>query len=174
MRENKLKLKKGGLDTIVAYIVVMLPLFYVVVYMVATIYHFSVQTYMSQVIKEATVMVSTFGDLTTDHETYINSKLANVLGKTKKDNENNWEIKYYLRDFDNEKGIPGELYQINIGTSNIDKADIIGIQVTSVDESLLGKVGSFNIFGGNDKVGGLYYTAYREEIIRNEKRIEPK
>ena len=52
MSEKALKLKKGGLDTIIAYIVVMLPLLYVLVYIIATIYHFSVQMYMNQVVKE--------------------------------------------------------------------------------------------------------------------------
>ena len=81
MSEKALKLKKGGLDTIIAYIVVMLPLLYVLVYIIATIYHFSVQMYMNQVVKEATVMASTYGAITANHEKYIEEKLKNVLDK---------------------------------------------------------------------------------------------
>ena len=73
MKEHTLKIKKGGVDTIVAYIVVMLPLLYVLIYMVATIYHFSVQTYMNQVVKEAAVMASTYGTITDKHENYIHN-----------------------------------------------------------------------------------------------------
>ena len=79
MSEKALKLKKGGLDTIIAYIVVMLPLLYVLVYIIATIYHFSVQMYMNQVVKEATVMASTYGALTTEHAKYIEGNLDEIL-----------------------------------------------------------------------------------------------
>lgn len=165
------KLKKGGLDTIVAYVVVMLPLLYVLVYMVATIYHFSVQTYMSQVVKEATVMASTYGKVTTAHENYIKEKLSGVL---KKDEDGEiCKITYYIRRFGTDPNEPSMVGEISApyddpGKLNAKKADIIGIHVVSTMPSMLGNVSSFSIFGGTKDKSKLYYTSYREEIIRNE------
>lgn len=167
MKQNPLKLKKGGLDTIVAYIVVMLPLLYVLVYMVATLYHFSVQQYMNQVVKEATVMASTYGAVTTSHEEYIKNKLASVLG-TDKDSDANCTIKYYVRVFNESTGVVGEISEPYSAIPSVKKGDIIGIYVQSNEPSLLGTVSSFNVFSA-DSESSLKYTAYREEIIRNEK-----
>jgi len=167
MKEETLKLKKGGMDTIIAYIVVMLPLLYVVVYMVATIYHFSVQTYMNQVVKEATMMASTYGTVTESHATYIKGKLENVLSK------NGCTIKYYHKKFNEATGVVeeglGGPYESPVDMGTINKADIIGIYVESVDNSILDSVTSFNVFGASDGEMGLKYSAYREEIIRNER-----
>ena len=161
MKEKTLKLKKGGLDTIVAYIVVMLPLLYVLIYMVATIYHFSVQTYVSQVAKEAIVMASTYGQITPNHEQYIKDKLSSVVGNVK--------IGYRHKVFNDDSGLVtgGNTLQTTIPT--VSKGDIVGIYVESSEDSILGKVTAFNIFGANDTSSGLKYSAYREEIIRNEK-----
>ena len=177
-KEASLKLKKGGLDTIVAYIVVMLPLFYVLVYMIATIYHFSVQQYVSQVVKEACVMASTYGGITSQHENYIYGKLEKVARRpdtVKKD----FEVSYYVRKFNPASGVvANELKQITTGfngdgmLNGIEKGDIIGIYVISTDDnpSLLGTVGNFNVFMfGREPRNSLKYAAYREEIIRNER-----
>lgn len=166
MKEGTIKLKKGGIDTIVAYIVVMLPLLYVVVYMVATIYHFSVQTYMNQVVKEATMMASTYGKVTQDHADYITGKLADILG------EHGCTIEYYKKEFNTSTGVVGTLngpYASPTEMGEVGKADIIGIYVQSVDNSILDSVTSFNVFGGDDIEQGLKYSAYREEIVRNER-----
>ena len=169
-KEASLKLKKGGLDTIVAYIVVMLPLFYVLVYMIATIYHFSVQQYMNQVVKEACVMASTYGAITEGHENYIYSKLAKALDDDK-DGKADVSITYYIRSFDEKSGIVGNISDGSSSIPGVKKGDIIGIYVQSKNPSLLGTVGNFNVFmfgRGNKKGDLLKYASYREEIIRNE------
>jgi len=169
-KEGTLKLKKGGLDTIIAYIVVMLPLFYVLVYMVATIYHFSVQQYMNQVVKEACVMASTYGAITDSHENYIYTKLARALDNDG-DGRADVNITYYKRAFDEKNGIVGTISGPSNTRPGVSKGDIIGIYVQSTKPSLLGTVGNFSVFmfgrGGKEK-DLLKYTAYREEIIRNE------
>ena len=172
MMKDTVKFKRGGLDTIIAYIVVMLPLLYVLIYMVATIYHFSVQMYMNQVVKEAAVMASTFGEITQEHANYIYDKLSDVLGEDKNGNTN-CTIKYYVRPFNEKGGTSGEISGPYDSPPSVKKADIIGIYVESIDESLLGSVTSFNVFGGNSNPTGLKYTSYREEIIRNEKQYNP-
>lgn len=170
VKGDTLKIKKGGLDTIIAYIVVMLPLLYVLVYMVATIYHFSVQTYMSQVVKEATVMASTYGNVTTSHGDYIASKLSDVLG-TDEDGDTKCSISYYIRRFDENTGTMKSIEGPFASPSgmNVKKADIIGIYVESTEPSMLGNVSNFSVFGGTKDKNKLYYTSYREEIIRNER-----
>lgn len=163
MRRKTLKLKKGGLDTIIAYIVVMLPLLYVLVYMIATIYHFSVQMYMNQVVKEAAVMISTYGDVTESHSNYIRDKLSGIL-----DNDT-VTIEYYVRAFNEKSGVVGTITGPYTDlTANVKKADIIGIYVQSNKPSILGNVSNFSFFGGGSDDNNLYYTSYREEIIRNE------
>lgn len=168
MNAKRLNLKKGGLDTIVAYIVVMLPLLYVLIYMVATIYHFSVQQYMNQVVKEATVMASTYGKITTDHEAYIRNKLSGVLEKDA-NGVADCTIQYYIRKFDEATGTVGPIqgpYNLN-SLPDVNKADIIGIYVESAQQSILGSVTSFNVFSADSADTGLKYSSYREEIIRN-------
>lgn len=168
-KEGMLKLKKGGLDTIVAYIVVMLPLFYVLVYMIATIYHFSVQQYMNQVVKEACVMASTYGEITSSHSNYIYSKLAKALDDDN-DGDADVTITYYVRSFDPDTGIVGAISDGSSAIPSVKKGDIIGIYVQSIEPSLLGTVGNFNVFMfGREENNLLKYTAYREEIIRNER-----
>lgn len=160
--KNK-KIKRGGLDTIIAYIVVMLPLLYVLVYMIATIYHFSVQMYMNQVVKEAAVMISTYGDVTENHSNYIKEKLNGII-----DNDT-VTIDYYVRPFNEDTGVVGNLTgPYTDRTVRVEKADIIGIYVQSNKPSILGSVASFSIFGNSSNESDLYYSSYREEIIRNE------
>ena len=167
-KEGTLKLKKGGLDTIIAYIVVMLPLFYVLVYMIATIYHFSVQQYMNQVVKEACVMASTYGGITTRHTDYIYSKLARALDDDG-DGKADISIKYYKREFFPDDGVVSSDIVGYDGIPGVKKGDIIGIYVQSNKPSLLGTVGNFTVFMfGRGNTDLLKYTAYREEIIRNE------
>jgi len=171
MKKDAVKLKKGGLDTIIAYIVVMLPLLYVLIYMVATIYHFSVQMYMNQVVKEAAVMASTYGEVTDKHEQYIKEKLKDVLGEDK--NGTKCSIEYYVRSFDEKNGIVGEISGPSLSRPYVEKADILGIRVQSTEDSLMETVTTFNIFNTNPTTTGLKYTSYREEIIRNERKYNP-
>jgi len=170
-------MKKGGLDTIVAYIVVMIPLLYVLIYMVATIYHYSVQMYMNQVVKEAAVMASTYGGITEAHENYITGKLKDVLGV---DSEGNTkcEIIYYKRTFSETDGTVGKISDPipDVKDVGAKKADIIGIQVISKDPSILDAVTAFGMLSGSNSVydeGRLKYSSYREEIIRNERPYDP-
>lgn len=166
MREKALKLKKGGLDTIIAYIVVMLPLLYVLVYMIATIYHFSVQMYMNQVVKEAAVMASTYGEVTESQEDYIRTKLENMLDQDASGDR--CTIEYYVRRFNETTGVVEALEGPYSVRPTVNKADIIGIYVQSTVPSLLGNVSNFSLFGDSGTTNDLYYTSYREEIIRNE------
>lgn len=172
MRKNALKLKKGGIDTIIAYIVVIMPLLYVLIYMVATIYHFSVQTYMDQLVKETLAMASAYGDLTVRHESNIldDDRLKKILGETA-EGKANCKITYYKRDFDEEEGTCGDIGPAYMGGNSLglDKADIVGVYVESDDDSLLGKVSSFSLFFTQESDKNLKYASYREEIIRNEK-----
>jgi len=172
MKKDAVKLKKGGLDTIIAYIVVMLPLLYVLIYMVATIYHFSVQTYLNQVVKEAVVMASTFGEITSGgentHEGYIQRKLKDVFDED--DDGNYCEIKYYVKEYDDDEGVvSSELKEYTPNSGGLNKGDLIGIQVKSVMPSMLGNVANFSFFGSGAGVS-LKYTSYREEIVRNERK----
>ena len=79
MNTNTIKVKKGGIDSIIAFIVVLLPLVYVLIFMVATLYHFAVQMYLNQVVKETLVMASTYGTVTKSMENYMVEKLDGII-----------------------------------------------------------------------------------------------
>src|SRR5574344_1720463 len=103
MNTDTIKVKKGGLDTIIAFIVVLLPLVYVLIFMVATLYHFSVQMYINQVVKETLVMASTYGTLTKSMENDMVGKLSKVMdipvGEV-----SCCKIEYYVREFTEDDG----------------------------------------------------------------------
>lgn len=179
---SNIKIKKGGIDSIVAFIVILLPLVYVLIYMVAILYHFSVQMYLNQVVKETLVMASTYGDCTSTMESYLINKVSNVI-------DGNVEIKYYVREFYQDGDISGLKEAARSGNSikylstdssdssrnnmmvPVKKADLLGIQVVSEELSLLATVGNFNIFGSMDEGDNeLKYSSYREEIIRNDSK----
>ena len=173
---SNIKIKKGGIDSIIAFIVILLPLVYVLIYMVAILYHFSVQMYLNQVVKETLVMASTYGDCTSTMERYLVDKAKNVI-------DGNVEVKYYVREFDQRNGMPlapkeakingGSLKYVSTDgmTVSLKKADLLGIQVVSEELSLLATVSNFNIFGGLDEGDAqLKYSSYREEIIRNDSK----
>lgn len=167
MNTNTIKVKKGGIDSIVAFIVVLLPLVYVLIFMVATLYHFSVQMYLNQVVKETLVMASTYGTVTSSMHNNIKTKVNGIM-----DLEESDSIVYYVRKFDKTNGEVGSLTKIEnpvFPISGIEKADLLGIYVQSDEPSLLGTVSKFNIFGANNgDESTLKYSAYREEIIRND------
>lgn len=170
MNTNTIKVKKGGIDSIIAFIVVLLPLVYVLIFMVATLYHFAVQMYLNQVVKETLVMASTYGTMTQDMENYLVGKLDGII----EFDENRGSIHYYIRAFDEENGKPGARTEVQLPEggeiSGIQKADLFSIYVESTEPSLLATVSNFNIFGANDAEtdDSLKYSAYREEIIRND------
>jgi len=53
-------------------------------------------------------------------------------------------------------------------THTLEKGDLLGIAVESVKPSVLGTVSQFSVFNSSVSEGQLKYSAYREEIIRNE------
>jgi len=173
MKNRLIKTKKGGLDTIVAYIVVSLPLLYVLIYMVATIYHFSVQMYFGQVAKEVAVMAGTYGDITLQQENYVHTKLKGILPSPKDSSKADITIQYYRKPF-KEGAVAPENLEGPFTLDNkpeIGKADIIGVFIESNEPSMLANVSAFRIFGKSDEAK-LKYSAYREEIIRNEKQYD--
>ena len=81
---------------------------------------------------------------------------------------------HYKKTFNEDSGTVGTIQPCE-GRPAVNKADIIGIEVTSNKNSILDSVTNFSAFGagedGTAYKGGLKYTSYREEIIRNEKRF---
>ena len=168
MNINTMKLKKGGLDTIIAFIVILLPLVYILIYMVATLYHFSVQMYLNQVVKETLVMASTYGTVTQAMHDNLSKKLEGIMSLEEEDS-----IVYYVRKFDLVNGDVGERKKIEnpeFPIKDLGKADLLGIYVQSDEPSLLATVSNFNILGTEleGDANALRYSAYREEIIRND------
>lgn len=175
------KLKRGGIDTIIAYIVVMIPLVYVLVFMIATIYHYSVQMSINQTVKETLVMASTYG---TPTESMVRGYLKGQLEKVA---QSEFKAEFYVRELNDAGEIlppkpaiydPADSDSDGItitydgslnGTSQpLQKGDLLGLQVRSIKPSVLGTVSTFSVFGSYKNDKDLYYTAYREEIIRNE------
>lgn len=189
MIKNK-ALKKGGIDTILAYIVVAVPLFYVLIFMITTLYHFSIQMHLNQTLKETLILASSYGTLTNGMMDYLCKNISNA-------GASDWEVKIAVRRLnDDGKDFTTDYYPdlyspatitINsksdynydevssiINTLNnpsnieIKKGDLLAIEITSKKESLLGKISKFSIFGTANSHDDLYYSAYREEIIANE------
>ncbi len=195
MMKNKV-LKKGGIDTILAYIVVSIPLFYVLIFMVVTLYHFSIQMHLNQTLKETLILASSYGTLTDGMLDYLCRNISNI-------DENEWKVKVSVRSL-NDSGAfdssvehnhyyPDDIYSdaysvyvldksgnnfnhANMQSciealshqSGIKKGDLLAIEITSANESLLGRISRFSIFGGTSvDDSNLRYSAYREEIIAN-------
>jgi len=174
MIKTRKELKRGGIDTIVAYIVVMVPLVYVLVFMVATIYHYTIQMSVNQTVKETLVMASTYGTVTP-------SMLSNYLKpQITKVTQGDFSAQFYVRELTDdgviEDAVPaslerkasGDAYLVKYGSGKtLQKGDLLGLRVWSDKQSVLGTVSNFSLFGstGNNE---LYYSSYREEIIRNE------
>lgn len=161
------KLKHGGVDTIVAYVVVMIPLVYVLVFMIATLYHYTIQMSINQTIKETLIMASSYGTVTDSMiYDYMSPKIVKLIGP--------FDIQFYVRELEDD-GTVGQLQgasysrnKVTFDNDTLSKGDLLGIAVKSHNKSVLGSVSAFSLFGSNDDENDLYYSSYREEIIRNE------
>jgi len=188
MKKSKL-LRKGGLDTILAYVVVSIPLFYVLIFMIATIYHFSVQMHLNQSLKETLIMASSYGQITPEMFEWLFNNIDNVGdGGTK------WQMRIGIRTIDDDgditglgtdpnitvypsstdvySGITKENVRGIIGSqfkdpNIINKGNLVSIELISEQPSLLSNVSNFSVFG-NTGSRDLRYSSYREEIIANE------
>lgn len=187
MKKEKV-LKRGGIDTILAYVVVSIPLFYVLIFMIATLYHFSVQMHLNQTLKETLIMASSYGRLTDGMMEYLFNSIKNVG-----DEGTTWKIRFGVRSI-NDAGnisdidiypsagfiggitsgddIPYELENLledeNGRLYNINKGDLLSIELVSEQPALLHTLSNFSLFGGNAGSGTqLNYSSYREEIIAN-------
>jgi len=174
MLKTRNKLKRGGMDTIVAYIVVMIPLVYVLVFMIATLYHYTIQMSINQTVKETLVMASSYGTVTTSIENYLVTETEQML------RGDQIRIQYFVRELDSNGTVldlvPATFNDQNVTflskednkTHTLEKGDLLGIAVESVKPSVLGTVSQFSVFNSSVSEGQLKYSAYREEIIRNE------
>ncbi|MBP3284811.1 MAG: hypothetical protein J6M02_04870 [Clostridia bacterium] len=171
MIKTRDKLKRGGMDTIVAYIVVMIPLVYVLVFMIATLYHYTIQMSINQTVKETLIMASSYGTVTRSMiYDYMAPKMTKLV-------DGGFEIQFYVRELkdDGTVGTPvvanfdGDKKITYKNGQTLEKGDLLGIAVQSNNKSVLGSVSAFSLFGSNSDENNLYYSAYREEIIRNER-----
>jgi len=184
MKKSKL-LKKGGIDTILAYVVVSIPLFYVLIFMIATLYHFSVQMHINQTLKETLIMASSYGQLTQGMVDYLFDNIKNIDDTTWKlrigvrgiDSDGNIEpITIYPNNTDFYTGLNNTNTTVNFDYDNyniLNKGDLLSIELVSEQPSLLGNVSKFSVFGGSSDDSGLFYSSYREEIITNVHPKEP-
>ena len=165
-KKNMNRLKIGGIDSILAYIVVSIPLIYILVFMIGTLYHYAVQSYISQIVKETVTNASAYGGLTTTMVTQANNKLTNITGS-----QINYTLvrKRYNPGTDSyvteETNFTGAAY--GRGENYFQKGDIIALQVESVEQSMLGSISNFSLFGSVGTTD-MHYSGYREDIIRNE------
>jgi len=179
MLKTRKKAVRGGIDTILAYIVVMIPLVYVLVFMIATIYHYSVQMSVNQTVKETLVMVSTYGAPT---ESMVREYLKGQLQKVV---PGDWKAQFYVRELNDDGEVKAPVPATYNSGANptqrisytpegggpiqyLQKGDLLGLKVTSMNRSVLGTVSTFSVFNSARNEKDLYYTSYREEIIRNE------
>ena len=185
MKKDKV-LKKGGIDTILAYVVVSIPLFYVLIFMIATLYHFSIQMHINQTLKETLIMASSYGQLTDGMIEYLFENLTNVG-----DENTTWGMNIGLRKLDSNGDVVnwnnvvggsaskagyGGINYYNLSTFGfddfqdpafVDKGTLISIELWSLEPSLLGSVSKFSLFGGTGSSTVLRYSGFREEIITN-------
>lgn len=195
-KKNMNRLKIGGIDSILAYIVVSIPLIYILVFMIGTLYHYAVQSYISQSVKETITNASAYGELTSKmllsgedpsnlkRGDGLHNRLYRITGDpninytlvVKRYNDTAtalidvWDGKY---DTDNVKINDLKSVLDTVNTLDKDsqyrfrKGDIIALQIESEDNSLLGSISNFGLFGPDGTVD-MHYSGYREDIIRNE------
>ena len=177
-KKNMNRLRIGGIDNILAYIVVSIPLIYLLIMMIGTLYHYAVQSYIAQAVEDTVNNASAYGTLTTAMINELDSKLRITGGSVKY----TLVRKRYNRDTDDYTDrslVDGTVSQLRGRASTTElidgttkrstyfrKGDIIALQITSRNESLLSTISKFSLFGSG---GGsnMYYTAYKEDIIRN-------
>ena len=185
---NNTKLKKGGIDTVVAYIVVAIPLIYLIVFIIGIIYHFSIQSYLSQVAKELAISAGTHGKLTETMLDRAEFRLRNLDIKKEDGTVDRFEIAVKVLKYENESnsfstgyasGTASDRYvsfgQIrNAITASppqiaLNKKDIIEVYLTSESNSMLASISNFGMFGsGGGAESELKYSSFREEIVRND------
>lgn len=185
---NRLHIKKGGIDNILAYIVVSIPLIYLLIMMIGTLYHYAVQSYIAQAVEDTVNNASAYGTLTEAMVNELNSKLTTITGdnyikytlvrkrydrntddyETRTlENGNTTALKDRIREEEDIDGVidfSGE--PVTTRSTYFRKGDIIALQITSRKQSLLSTISNFGLFdvGGGSE---MYYTAYKEDIIRN-------
>jgi len=174
---NSTKLKKGGIDTVVAYIVVAIPLIYLLVFIIGIIYHFSVQSYVSQVAKELAITAGTHGKITAAMIDRANDRLTNldvgdfeiaIKVKEYSDTSNSFSEKKLGYGPVNYGSHVENLYNVLTG-KKLHKKDIIEIYIQSKDNSILASISNFGMFGsGGTSESELKYSSFREEIVRND------
>ena len=189
-KKNMNRLRIGGIDNILAYIVVSIPLMYLLIMMIGTLYHYAVQSYIAQAVEDTVNNASAYGTLTEAMINDLNNKVVNVTNDT--------NIRYTLVRKRYVRAVPGgaAAHYDNDGVSDVGvaglkdeaddtelinpalpatpdntstyfrKGDIIGIQLSSTNQSLLGTISNFGLFGGGGS-NDMRYTAYKEDIIRN-------
>lgn len=177
---NSTKLKKGGIDTVVAYIVVAIPLIYLLVFIIGIIYHFSVQSYVSQVAKELAITAGTHGKITAPMIERANNRLATldvgdfeIAIKVQEYNEstNSFSEKKLAYGPVNYDSHVKNLYSTAIGLTDkkLHQKDIIEIYIQSKENSMLASISNFGMFGsGETSESELKYSSFREEIVRND------
>ena len=172
---NNTKLKKGGIDTIIAYIVVILPLVYILAFIIAIIYHFSVQGYIAQVAKELAISASTHGEITQAMEDRVVARLNSL-------NIGEFQIAIKVREYKEETDAAGkpvfyfddpDTYGWNsvantpmLDSSVLKQKSTVAVYLQSQAPSLLATVANFGLFGGAGTPSTLNYSAFREEIVR--------
>ena len=166
-KKNMNRLKIGGIDSILAYIVVSIPLIYILVFMIGTLYHYAVQSYIYQIVKETVTNASAYGGLTDAMISSADEKLRKITNSTI-----NYKVVVKRYDETRPNGYK-EIYNEDFTSaalwSNADlyKGDIIGLQIESSDNSMLGSISNFSLFGSAGSID-MHYSGYREDIIRNE------
>jgi len=164
-KKNMNRLRIGGIDNILAYIVVSIPLIYLLIMMIGTLYHYAVQSYISQIVKETVTNASAYGGLTSQ---MIKAADDSLTGITNSSIKYNVVVKRYV-DGSGYTTVYDETFDSTVLWSNGDlhKGDIIGIQVESEKPSMLGTISNFSLFGSVGTTD-MHYSGYREDIIRNE------
>lgn len=177
---NNTKLKKGGIDTVVAYIVVAIPLIYLIVFIIGIIYHFSIQSYVSQVAKEMAVSAGTHGKLTETMLDRAQGRLKNldikkedgtvdeflIAVKVLRYNDDNSFTTVYNDGYKSFSAIKSDIAG---GRISLKQKYIIEVYLTSESNSMLASISNFGMFGsGGGAESELKYSSFREEIVRND------
>ena len=180
MRGNMALSKKGGIDTIVAYIVCSLPLIYILIFLISIFIHFTVQMYIGQVLKEALVLTTTKGELSEDILLWMDENLNRVgdyqylIKRVKYDTETSTflEPEYSSSagdglDILNGEVPPALVWSPEYPERRLSKGDVIAIRIKSKEPSLMSRISNFSILGGAKPVSSdAYYFSTREGVVQ--------
>ena len=132
------------------------------------IYHFSIQSYVSQVAKELAVSAGTYGKLSPAMIDRASDRLTNL-------DVGDFEIAIKVQKYDDtNNNFSPETYGYRAVASaptslGLKKKDIIEVYLQSTEKSMLATIANFGMFGGGGgSPSDLRYTAFREEIVRND------